>query len=63
MYNTYSALTVYENPNTNEIASLFVHNIKNTIVTDDITISCNGNKAHKILESMGYIKEIAKRSY
>ena len=62
MNNIYSALTIYENPDTKEMASLFIHNIKCTIVTNDITISCNSNKAHKILENMNFTKLIAKES-
>jgi len=59
----YSALTVYENPNSKEYVSMFVHNIKHTIVTNEITISCDGNKAHKLLENMGFTIKISHMRY
>jgi hypothetical protein len=54
----YSNHQVFKNPQTGEYASKFIHGIKVTIVTHDMTISCNENKAHKTLQQMGFIEEI-----
>ena len=63
MFTIYSALTVYENPDTKEYASMFVHNIKHIIVTNGMIISCNGTKASELLKSMGFTIEISHLSY
>ncbi len=59
-YKIYSAFKVYRNPVTGELASLFTHKIKCIISTDDMTIECDGNKASKMLVSLGFTEEVSK---
>lgn len=57
-YKLYSGFKIYQNPNTGELASLFTHKTKCIIVTDEITIECDGNKAVKMLVNLGFTEEV-----
>jgi hypothetical protein len=58
----FSKNMVYHNPVTGEYASEFIHNIKHTIVTNDMTIcDIDGNKASKLLVQLGFTKQVAYR--
>lgn len=55
----YSSLKIFKNPNTNEYASMFIHNIRTIIVTDTITIHCDStNKGYKVLEQLGFTENM-----
>ncbi|MOA49821.1 hypothetical protein D3C78_1727500 [compost metagenome] len=55
----FSKNKVYQNPETGEYASEFIHNIKHTIVTNKMTISdLDGNSAQRMLEQLGF-KQVA----
>jgi hypothetical protein len=57
----YASIKTYKNPNTEEYASLFIHDIKSLIVTDNITISCDSsNLAYRTLETLGFTEKIGE---
>lgn len=55
----HSSLKVFKNPNTGEMASMFIHNIRTIIVTDEITVHCdNGGQGYKTLEQLGFTEQL-----
>jgi hypothetical protein len=53
------SFSIYKNPNTGEHASLFVHNIRSIIVTDNITVHCdNGGEGYKTLKQLGFTEKL-----
>lgn len=59
----YSSLKVFKNPKTGELVSLFIHNIRTIIVTDEITVHCDdAGQGYKTLEQLGFTEQLPNQA-